>query len=272
MIIEILLDLSTKICFYFLLIILLGRIAMIRFLNFTKSDRYINYLFILLLLVLSGCVSTSKYQTLQTEHDSLQTEHDALNREKNELQTEVDELQNENIELTSQNESQIEVSQTMIADFKEESQTTIGQLNEEIDANTDQISVLEEKLRANLVDTIMFKSGSAKVTKEGRKILDRIAPILKEAKDKEINIVGHCDKLPPGKELSKIYFSNWELSTARATAIAHILQWGYGIDPGRIVAMGVAHYRPIYTDSKKKISPRNRAIEIFLTAPKKAEE
>ena len=238
---------------------------MIRFLNFTKGDRYINYLFILLLLVLSGCVSTSKYQTLQTEHD-------ALNREKNELQTEVDELQKENIELTSQNEGQIEVSQTMIADFKEESQTTIEQLNEEIDANTDQISALEEKLKANLVDTIMFKSGSAKVTKEGRKILDRIAPILKEAKDKEINIVGHCDKRPLGKELSKIYFSNWELSTARATAIAHILQWGYGIDPGRIVAMGVAHYRPIYTDSKKKISPRNRAIEIFLTTPKKSEE
>jgi len=264
MIIEILLDLSTKIYFYSLLIILLGRIAMIK-LNFSKSDQFIIYLFVLSLLVLSGCVSTSKYQALQTEHD-------ALNKEKNELQAEVDELQKENIELTSQNESQIEVSQTMITDFKEESQTTIDELKEEIDANTDQIYVLEEKLKANLLDTIIFKSGSAKVTKEGRKILARIAPILKEAKDKEINIVGHCDKLPPGKELSKIYSSNWELSTARATAIAHILQWGYGIDPGRIVAVGVAHYRPIYTDSKKKISPRNRAIEIFLTTPKKAEE
>jgi len=248
-------------------------------LNFSKSDQFIIYLFVLSLLVLSGCVSTSKYQALETEYDSLQTdrdalqtEHDALNKEKNELQAEVDELQKENIELSSQNESQIEVSQTMIADFKEESQTTIDELKEEIDANTDQIYVLEEKLKANLLDTIIFKSGSAKVTKEGRKILARIAPILKEAKDKEINIVGHCDKLPPGKELSKIYSSNWELSTARATAIAHILQWGYGIDPGRIVAVGVAHYRPIYTDSKKKISPRNRAIEIFLTTPKKAEE
>ena len=248
-------------------------------LNFSKSDQFIIYLFVLSLLVLSGCVSTSKYQALQTEYDSLQTDrdalqtdHDALNKEKNELQTEVDELQKENIELTSQNESQIEVSQTMIADFKEESQTTIEELKEEIDANTDQISALEEKLKANLVDTIIFKSGSAKVTKEGRKILFRIAPILKVAEDKEIHIVGHCDRLPPGAELSKKYRTNWELSTARATAIAQILQWGYGIDPGRIVAVGVAHYRPIYTESEKKISPKNRAIEIFLTTPKKAEE
>ena len=248
-------------------------------LNFSKSDQFIIYLFVLSLLVLSGCVSTSKYQALQTEYDSLQTdrdalqtEHDALNKEKNELQTEVDELQKENIELTSQNESQIEVSQTMIADFKEESQTTIDELKEEIDANTDQISALEEKLKDNMVDKIIFESGSAKVTKEGRKILFRIAPILKEAEDKEIHIVGHCDRLPPGAELSKKYRTNWELSTARATAIAQILQWGYGIDPDRMYAVGVAHYRPLDTESEKKISEKNRVVEIFLTTPKKAEE
>ena len=248
-------------------------------LNFSKSDQFIIYLFVLSLLVLSGCVSTSKYQALQTEHDSLQTDrdalqtdHDALNKEKNELQAEVDELQKENIELTSQNESQIEVSQTMIADFKEESQTTIDELKEEIDANTDQISALEEKLKANLVDKIIFESGSAKVTKEGRKILFRIAPILKVAEDKEIHIVGHCDRLPPGAELSKKYRTNWELSTARATAIAQILQWGYGIDPDRMYAVGVAHYRPLDTESEKKISEKNRVVEIFLTTPKKAEE
>ena len=248
-------------------------------LNFSKSDQFIIYLFVLLLLALSGCVSTSKYQVLQTEYDSLQTdrdalqtEHDALNKEKNELQAEVDELQKENIELTSQNESQIEASQTMIADFKEESQSTVDELKEEIDAKTDQISVLEEKLKANLVDKILFESASAKVTKEGRKILFRIAPILKEAKDKEIHIVGHCDRLPIGAELSKQYRSNWELSTARATAIAQILQWGYGIDAGRIVAVGVANYRPIYKENEKKISEKNRAVEIFLTAPKKVQK
>jgi len=247
---------------------------MTRFLNFTKGNRYIIYLFTLLLLVLSGCVSTSKHQTLQTKYDSLQTEynslqteHNSIKEEKNELQevnqqiqTEIDELNRQNIELTDQTTNQIEVSQCMISDLKEE-----------IDTKATQINSLEEKIRASLLDTIIFKSGSAKVTKEGRKILARIAPLLKEAKDKEINIVGHCDKLPPGKKLSKIYSSNWELSTARATAIAHILQWGYGIDPARISAVGVAHYRPIYIDSKKKISPKNRAVEIFLTIPKEAQ-
>jgi len=262
-------------------------------LNFSKSDQFIIYLFALSLLVLSGCVSTSKYQALQTEYDSLQTdrdslqtdrdslqtEYDTLNKENNELQevnrqiqAGVDELQKENIELTNQKESQIEVSQTMIADFKEESQTTIGELQEEIDAKTDQISALEEKLKTNLVEKIIFESGSAKVTREGRRILFRIAPILEEAKDKEIYIVGHCDKLPPGAELSKKYHTNWELSTARAAAVAKILQWGYGIDPDRMYAVGVAHYRPLDMENEKKISEKNRAVEIFFIAPIKAQE
>jgi len=261
MIIEILLDLSTKICFFSLLIILLGRIAMIRFLNFTKGDRYINYLFILLLLVLSGCVSTSKYQALQTEYDSIKEERNELQEVNQQMQTENDELNKKNIELASQATNQIEVSQSMISD-----------LEEEIDTKATRINSLEEKIKTSLLDTIIFKSGSAKVTKEGRKILARIAPILKEAKDKEINIVGHCDKLPPGKELSKKYRTNWELSTARTTAIAQILQWGYGIDPDRMYAVGVAHYRPLDTESEKKISEKNRVVEIFLTTPKKAEE
>lgn len=272
---------------------------MIKWLNFTKSNRYPFYLFILLVWVLSGCVSTSKYQALQTDYDALktdrdvlqtdrnalQTENDTLKKEKNELQednlqlqevnqqlqTEVDELQKEKIEQLSQTESQIEVSQTMMADFKEESQSTIDELKEEIDAKTDLITVLEKTQKAKLVDKIFFESASAEVTKEGRKILFRIAPILKEAKDKEIHIVGHCDRLPPGASISKQYPSNWELSTARATAISQILQWGYGIDAGRIVAVGVAHYRPIYTESEK-ISAKNRVVEIFLAPPKKLQE
>ena len=168
---------------------------------FIKSSRHIIYLFSLLSLILSGCVTTSKYQALQTEYDSLNTLHISLNQEKNELQevnrqldAEVDELKNNSIELTSQCESQIQASQTMIND-----------LTEEADTKTIEINLLKEALKVNLVEKIMFESGSANVTKEGRETLTRIAPVLKEAKDKEIHIVGHCDKLPPGAELSKKY-------------------------------------------------------------------
>lgn len=225
---------------------------------FIKSSRHIIYLFPLLSLILSGCASTSKYQALQTEYDSLNQEKNELQEVNRQLDAEVDELKNNSIELTSQCESQIQASQTMIND-----------LTEEADTKTIQINLLKEALRVNLVEKIMFESGSANVTKEGRETLTRIAPVLKEAKDKEIHIVGHCDKLPLGAELSKKYRTNWELSTARAIAIMRVLHWGFNIDPRRMVAMGVAHYRPLDMEIEKKISEKNRAVEIFLAIPKK---
>ncbi|MBW2003281.1 MAG: OmpA family protein [Deltaproteobacteria bacterium] len=232
---------------------------------FIKSSRYIICLFSFLSLILSGCVTTSKYQALQTKYDSLNTLHISVNQEKNELQevnrqldAEVDELKNNSIQLTGQCESQIQASQTMI-----------NNLTEEADTKTTQINLLKEALKVNLVEKIMFESGSANVTKEGRETLARIAPILKEAKDKEIHIVGHCDRLPPCAELSKKYPTNWELSTARAIAVMRILQWGFDIDPHRMVAVGVGHYRPLDMEIEKKISEKNRAVEIFLATPNK---
>ena len=225
---------------------------------FIKSSRHIIYLFSLLSLILSGCVTTSKYQALQTEHDSLNQEKNELQEVNRQLDAEVDELKNNSIELTSQCESQIQVSQTMIND-----------LTEQADTKTIEINLLKEALKVNLVEKIMFESGSANLTKEGRETLTRIAPVLKEAKDKEIHIVGHCDKLPPDAELLKKYRTNWELSTARAIAIIRVLHWGFNIDPRRMVAVGVAHYRPLDMEIEKKISEKNRAVEIFLAIPKK---
>jgi len=225
---------------------------------FIKSSRHIIYLFSLLSLILSGCASTSKYQALQTKYDSLNQEKNELQEVNRQLEAEVDELKNNSIELTSQCESQRQASQTMIND-----------LTEEADTKTIQINLLKEALKVNLVEKIMFESGSANVTKEGRETLTRIAPVLKEAKDKEIHIVGHCDKLPLGAELSKKYRTNWELSTARAIAIIRVLHWGFNIDPRRMVAMGVGHYRPLDMEIEKKINEKNRAVEIFLAIPKK---
>jgi len=35
-----------------------------------------------------------------------------------------------------------------------------------------------------------------------------------------------------------------------------------------MVAMGVAHYRPLDMEIEKKISEKNRAVEIFLAIPR----
>ncbi len=203
---------------------------------------------VLLFFFLTGCVSSSKYQSLEVEHQTLKEETD-------QLEDELDELQTASNELTQQKEDQEHNMQKMI-----------DGLQDAVEVKSVEIDVLENTLQVKLVDQLFFAPGSASMTREGRKILARIAPILKDAKDQEIRVVGHCDRFPPGANLSKTYPSNWELSASRAIAIIQVLQWGHGIDPIRLVAEGVAHYRPLkMEDPEKDTRATNRVVEILLT-------
>jgi chemotaxis protein MotB len=207
------------------------------------------YIFCLLFLFLfsaTGCVSTSQYKALESEYATLQEENQQLKED-------LDDQKRLHEQEVEAKEVQEQAMQEMIAE-----------LQEEIDAKLVRIQMLENYLKVELVEKLLFESASSKVSREGRKILARIAPILERAGDQEIHIVGHADDLPPGARTKEKFPSNWELSTARATNVIQILQWGYGIDPHRLIAEGVAHYRPLNMGKDQEVRARNRAAEILL--------
>ncbi len=83
--------------------------------------------------------------------------------------------------------------------------------------------------------------------------------------DKNIRIEGHTDNKPiVGDPLAK-YPSNWELSTARATAVARYLQDKDKVDPARLVAAGYGEF-PSGRLERHALENRalNRRIEIVL--------
>ena len=204
---------------------------------------------VLLFFFLTGCVSSSKYQSLEVEHQSLKDE-------KAQLEDELNGLKTASAELTRRKEDQEHNMHKMI-----------DELQDAVKAKSGEIELLEGTLKVKLVDRLFFASGSATISPEGSKILARIAPILKDAEGREIRVVGHCDHFPPGSKLSKTYPSNWELSSSRAIAIIQVLQWRYGINPTRMVAEGVAHYRPVRIENPKKDTrATNRVVEILLTS------
>jgi chemotaxis protein MotB len=206
---------------------------------------------VFLFFFLTGCVSSSKYQALEVEHQTLKEDTDLLEEDNQALRNELDELKTASSELKDQEHNMRKM---------------IDGLQDAVEAKSGEIELLEDTLKLKLVDRLFFAPGSASITPQGRKILARIAPILKDAQDHEIRVVGRCDKLPPGSKLSKTYPSNWELSASRAIAIIQVLQWGYGIDPTRMVAEGVAHYRPVKMENPKKdVRATNRVVEILLT-------
>jgi chemotaxis protein MotB len=119
-----------------------------------------------------------------------------------------------------------------------------------------------------LQSELLFDSGSAEIAQDGQDELDKIARLIIElAKDIPsdvrwiLRVDGHTDRVPISTEL---YPSNWELSTARATAVVRYLI-SRGVPPSRLAATGFGEFQPIDTSDDEIALRRNRRIEFKLT-------
>ncbi len=211
------------------------------------------FYFILLIFSISGCVSAEKYETLENQYTLCQQDLTEAQENTESLVREKESLIQEKEALSLKKNELEQVKNQMIED-----------LEAEISEKSVRIQMLEESLQVTAVEKLFFESGSADLKPEGRVVLDKIAQTLKDSKNMEIHVIGHTDELPPTGKVSKKYPSNWELSVNRATAIIQVLQWGYGIDPKRMVAQGVAHYRPLVMETAENRA-MNRVVEISLT-------
>lgn len=137
-------------------------------------------------------------------------------------------------------------------------------LQSDIGAKDVEIERLRSKLSVRVLDRILFESGSTDILPQGRRVLERVATALEEG-DETIRIEGHTDIVPIGLELKKKYFSNWELSTARASSVARFFLDHHGLEPTRMEAVGYSKYRPIAPNDSEESRQRNRRVEIVLT-------
>lgn len=83
----------------------------------------------------------------------------------------------------------------------------------------------EKRLVISLPSELLFRSGSADIKLEGKKLLFTLGGVLTRVKN-NIEITGHTDPNPiSGQGLFK---TNWQLSLARALSVAAMLQeYGY---------------------------------------------
>ena len=137
-------------------------------------------------------------------------------------------------------------------------------LQNEIGAKDVEIERLLSQLSVRVLDRILFKTGSAEILPQGRKVLDSVATALADGNE-TIRIEGHTDIVPIGPVLKEKYFSNWELSGARASSVARFFQHKHGIEPTRMEAVGFSKYRPIAPNDSEENRQRNRRVEIVLT-------
>jgi chemotaxis protein MotB len=104
---------------------------------------------------------------------------------------------------------------------------------------------------------VLFNSGSATLNKNALPILDKIARLLFEYPEYNINIKGHTDNVPIS---TKQFPSNWDLSAIRATTVLkYLIQ--KGIKPERLTATGYGDVMPLVPNTSAENRAINRRVE-----------
>ena len=126
------------------------------------------------------------------------------------------------------------------------------------------ISQLQGKLTVNILDRILFDSGEAELKPDGEAVLRKLAGVLEQHTNLMIHVVGHTDNVPIRAGARSRFASNWELSTARATAAVRFLTEKAGIDARRLGAVGYGEFRPIADNATVEGRAKNRRIAITI--------
>jgi chemotaxis protein MotB len=259
----------------------------------------ISFLFpVLMLLILSSCVTKRKYvdarlhvgelledstsltRSLSDCNDSTAALHgriNDLNGQMANLQDKMDRYTNLAATELANQQKQLTSSQQTIAEQQKRLETLESVLRQQREAmdklrqtiadalvkfGSDELSVhiKNGKVYVSMQEKLLFSSGSAVVDQKGKEALAKLAQVLNESPDIDIDVEGHTDSIPiHGK-----FQDNWALSLARAASIARILINDYKVDPERITASGRSKYDPVDTNSTPEGRAHNRRTEIIL--------
>jgi chemotaxis protein MotB len=110
-----------------------------------------------------------------------------------------------------------------------------------------------------LPDNVVFASGDDTVKELALRALEIIAGGLRDRK-LEVRVEGHTDNRPIK---TPRFRSNWELSTARATAVIRALA-ADGIPSERLAAAGYGEFRPLASNDTEDGRRQNRRVDLVV--------
>jgi chemotaxis protein MotB len=136
-----------------------------------------------------------------------------------------------------------------------------AQLKEMIDSKQLEVQSRDGRLIVQLPAEVLFASGSADLSEDGKVALIKLSAALEKIPDRKFMVAGHTDSLMPMK--GSKFRDNWELSTARAVTVTELLVTAK-IDPKNLVAAGYGEFAPIAKNDSELGRKKNRRIELVL--------
>ena len=222
--------------------------------------------FLALTLILVGCVSSKTYEAAVEELETARQQNLAIDQELTKTREELESirqlLNQANIKLDDARKELFDLEirkQDLQAETQELSmQLAMGReveaenarrneiyaqfiqrLQHMIDLGQLTVRIEAGRIVIQLPDKVLFKSGRTDLNPNGKEALKQIAAVLAQFNDRRFQVEGHTDNKPIK---STLYPSNWELSSARALAVVHLLIEA-GVAPQNLSAAGFGQYQ-----------------------------
>lgn len=114
-------------------------------------------------------------------------------------------------------------------------------------------------LELNVEAGVLFPAGSARLSAAGRRALQPAVEIMQTTTN-PVTIEGYTDNVPSS---SRRYPSNWELSSARASAVASFFV-SEGVRAERLAAVGYGENHPLATNATPDGRADNRRVVVVI--------
>lgn len=119
----------------------------------------------------------------------------------------------------------------------------------------------DQTIKIILTGDLLFDPGQAKLKPAAQRSLQKMAPLLADT-PYHVDVVGYTDNNP----IRSTHFpSNWELSAARAAAVARFLITTIGLRPDKVSISGRASFQPIVKNDSPAHRALNRRVEIIIS-------
>jgi chemotaxis protein MotB len=255
------------------------------------------------MICITGCVSTKRFNSLQTDYNKLQDKNAQLSKQDEERRSNLDkatikitDLQ-EQIDAEKQNEKTLQLALDKCLSSATQGNVNISKLVDEINASDRYIQeliasknksdslnmVLTNNLTRSLshdemqdVDVKVLKGvvyislSDNMLYKSGSYEISDNAGMTLSKIAKIITDYKDYDVLVEGNTdnvpISKPNIrNNWDLSALRASSVVQSLQNNYSVDPKRLTAGGRGEYNPITNNDTPESKTKNRRTEIIIT-------
>ena len=106
---------------------------------------------------------------------------------------------------------------------------------------------------------VLFPSGSAHLATNAVAVIEKLGGVLGPLQN-PIRVEGHTDNVPIK---TTAFYSNWELSAARAGSVVRVLAT-HGVDPNRLAVVGYGAQRPLQPNTTADGRNANRRVVVVI--------